>query len=202
MKVKKVIISIAVALLLVMSLGVPVLAGGSEEVDSTANVIGGGGTAPVIKCKWETSGPNPGDDDDIIKPGTQIDLTAAQGSEDVYYWVVVTDEQGVSNIGQVWVDVYELCASPDEQYKYEIYLEQIYCTEPEWPAAAIAVQVAYDAGLVLIGPGHTLESVKTQLLKNEAKLYKGHSMLEHPQPGGYYRVEAYAQDAQAGRRLN
>ena len=191
---KRVIISIAVALVLVISLGVPALA---AEVDTSANVIGGGGSTPVIKCKWETSDLGPGSDDDATKTGTQIDLDAPQQPEDVYYWVVVTDEDGMDNITEVWVDVYELQGGIEEAFKYEIFLDQIYCDEPQWPNAADAVQVAYDHGLLLLAPGFTLVDVKTELLKGEAKLYKGHSEIVHGQAGGYYRVEAYAQDAQA-----
>jgi len=165
------------------------------DVDTQVEVIGGGGTnnAPFIKCKWETSGPLANNDDNPLKPGLQANPIVPQGEKTVYFWAVVTDDDSMDQITGVWAEIFK----PDGTLKHQIELTQIFCTEPDWPKASAAVQAAADAELLTIAPGMTLDEVKTELIKGEAKLYKGSMTFVHGQWGGFHRVEVYALDAQS-----
>jgi len=190
----KKVLGILLALVLVLAFSVPVMAV-EEPVTTAANVVGTGGSPPEIKCKWETAFDFPSGDDDTTTPGMQADLAGPQADKTIYYWAVVMDPQGVDNIQKVWADVYEPCGT----FKYEVDLEQIYCLEPA--SAVWALDLAEKAGLVVYGGVHTFATTSQQLLDGQAKMYKSSADLTHEQQGGYYRVEAYAQDAQANVSL-
>ena len=205
---KLIAIALALAMALALSLtAIPAMAN-TNEAETKVEVVSGGGTnhQPVIKAKWETSGPYCNSDDNTVKPGLQANPNVPQGTKTVYFWAVVSDPDSLDQITGVWVDLYK----PDGTLKVQIELEQVYCTEPEWPNAAVCVQAAADADLLVLGEMYdvsdpdnwiivpaTLDDVKTELIKGEAKLYKGSHDFVHGQWGGFYRVEAYALDAQS-----
>lgn len=181
-------LTIVLALALSLALVGPVLANNGQDVETNVTVIGGGGSSPVIKCKWETAWTWANGDDDLTKDGLQVDLSVIpQGSKTVYYWAVAADPN--FDVSKVWADVYEPC----DVFKYQVQLDQIYCDTPVWAVADL--ELADAAGLITYGPGHDLASVSQQLLDEQAKMYKGQADLEHPQPGGYYHVQDRAQDA-------
>jgi hypothetical protein len=108
----KKVFAIAVALVLLVVMAVPVMADGTKTADTSANVLGGGGSPPIIKCKWETSGTaadSESGDPTHLTLGTQIDPVIDEAAQTcqatVYYWAVVMDPQGIDNIDEVAVDV-------------------------------------------------------------------------------------------------
>jgi hypothetical protein len=208
--VKKVF-AIALALVLLVALAAPAMADGTKDVDTSATVVeGGAGSPPIIKCKWETSSEvadAENGDPSHITAGTQIDPVideAAQTCEAwVYYWAFVMDPQGIENIGEVAVDVYE--PQGDDPacgtyiWKYKVVLDQIYCSPVDKQAMKDALNAADAADLVTYDPNYDLADIagdNGQIDQGSVKLYRGCDIIEHHQPGGIYHVEAFAFDLQ------
>lgn len=203
----KKLLAIALALVLLVALAVPVMADGTKDADTEATVLGGDGSPPTVKCKWETSGPGcdvESGDPTHLTPGTQIDPIIDEAAQtcqaEVHYWAFVTDPQGVSNIDEVAVDVFE--PAPDGTYiwKYKVVLEQIYCSpSPDKAAMKSALNCADAANLVTYDPAYDLNEIagdNGEIDQGSVKLYHGSAIIEGHQPGGIYHVEAFAFDLQ------
>lgn len=202
----KKLLAIALALVLLVALAVPVMADGSKDADTEATVLGGGGSPPIVKCKWETSSEvadsESGDPSHLIL-GTQIDPiideVAMTCQATVYYWAFVTDPQGISNIGEVCVDVFE---PKDSTYiwKYKVVLQPIYDgPTPDKAAMKAAINAADRAHLVTYDPAYSLAEIagaNGEIDQSKVRLYRGSAIIEKHQPGGLYHVEAYAFDLQ------
>jgi hypothetical protein len=188
-------------------MAVPVMADGTKTADTSANVLGGGGSPPTIKCKWETSGPGADEesgDPSHLTPGTQIDPIIDEAAQTcqatVYYWAVVMDPQGIDNIDEVAVDVYEPDPSGVYIWKYKVVLTQIYCgPPPDKVAMKAAINAADAANLVTYDPAFDLADIagdNGQIDQSSCKFYRGSDIIEGHQPGGIYHVEAFAFDLQ------
>jgi hypothetical protein len=158
----------------------------AQPVDTEVTVQAGGGSIPIVKCKWETP------DDDPATPGTQVDPPGVfGGTKTVTYWAVVTDEEDNGHVGQVYVDVYHPAGPPENgSFKYEVPMNEVdkfAVGIPEFEAAAAA-------GLVVYGPGHTYDTVLNQLQKCVAEVWMGSADLDYHQPAGDYLVKAVAID--------
>jgi hypothetical protein len=202
----KKVLGIALALVLSLALTIPAMAedGSSKEAETRAEVSGGGGSPPVVKCKWETSGVEPDSesgDPSHMTPGTQVDPMIDEDAQTcnatVCYWAFVTDPQGVQNIAEVAVDVFEPNGEETYKWKYKVVLEQIHCDNKT--AMKDAVTAADAAGLVTYDPDFDLQDLvgdNQQIDQGKVKLYRGCAIIEGHQPGGIYHVEAYAHDEQ------
>jgi hypothetical protein len=200
------VLAIALALVLLVTLAVPVMADSSKDADTTANVGGTGGSPPIIKCKWETSSTvadeESGDPSHLV-PGVQIDPIIDEAAQtcmaEVFYWVVVTDPQGVGNIGEVAVDVFEPDVDPNYKWKYKVVLTSLWDPTLDKQAMKDALTAADAAGLVTYAPGYDLDEIcgfEGEIDQGKVKIYRGSAIIEGHQPGGIYWVRAFAFDLQ------
>jgi hypothetical protein len=207
MEVKNVkrILAIAIALTLLLALAVPAMASdtASKDAVTSAVVIGGtGGSPPIVKCKWETSGTladsENGDTGHLI-PGTQVIPTINEGADTcqatVYYWAIVTDPQGKGDIREVAVDVFEPGVEPDYVFKYKVQMPQY--LNSDWTGIKAALNAAHAAHLVTYAAGYTLQEIagtNGEIDQAKCYLYRGSKVIAKPQAGGIYHVNAYAYD--------
>jgi hypothetical protein len=184
-KMKKILV-VFVVLALVLGTAIPALA---QDVDTDATVAIGGGSLPIVKCKWETITTDLALDldDDPGLAGCQIlPPCSYEGTVPVYFWAVVTDEEDNGYVGQVYVDVYH----PDGSFKYEVPMTRVDKFEMGIPM----FKAAYEAGLITFGGAHTYDSVLFQLEKCVAEVWMGEATLSYHQPWGDYSVLAIAID--------
>jgi hypothetical protein len=196
-------IMIAAAMALVVALAVPAIAA-AQGADTSVTVATGGGTNPIVKCKWEQDLTAELEDGDPghATPGSQFLPPGMKcGLKTICYYAVVTDEEDGGNVSQVYVDVYHpvdavppYSCSTDPRgpyFKYEIPMTNI-----GHDAAAVALlEAAAAAGLVTFDPAYTLEEIITQeLMKGTADLWYGCAEIDYEQPCGMYDVKAFAID--------
>jgi len=193
----KKVLGILLAVALTVVLAVPVIA-----VTTGVTVETGGGNIPVVKCKWESP------DQDTTTAGIQIIPPGVfDGTVQVKYFVVVTDEEDGGDVGQVWVDV----SHPDDwldpqtgkcgSFKYEVPLTRwVKSTEAIKQTILTQFTKADDLGLVTYGINATSGSLYTysdvwnELDKCTADVWRGNADLTYHQPAGDYKVEAFVID--------
>lgn len=94
---------------MLFSMGLVGPAYGQSGVTTTLTRDEGGGTAPIVKAKWEMNGPYSSllGTDDCGDPGAQFDAPGVWG-ESMHYSIcaIVTDPDGVSDIDGVYTDIY------------------------------------------------------------------------------------------------
>ena len=169
---------------------------------------GSGTFNPVVKCKWEQQ---PVDvtpymedgDPEHLKDGFQIlPPLEAGATKTICYYAVVTDEEDMGNVAQVFADVYHPTGSPEPYgpsktggiqklpyFKYEIPFSYN-CTGDE---AEAIVTAAYDAGLITFNePDYDVYDVLHELDKGTAALWMGCAEIDYEQPAGLYGVYVYA----------
>jgi hypothetical protein len=177
------------AVVLVVAIAVPAFAnGGTTDVTVTA----GGGSPPIVKCKWETP------DDGDTGSGTQVLPSGTyQVYKEVHFWAVVTDPEGTGTVQTVYADVWHPEGPPlDGSFKYQLKLNLV----PDKSSAMAEFEWAYNAGLVTFGYDYinqcdfTYEEVVHELEQCLADFYHGQQKLHYHQPAGSYKVEAYAYD--------
>lgn len=183
----KKVFGIMVVMLVVLAFTAPVSA---DEADTSVNIIaGGGGEPPVIKCKWESTDiPDieNGDPTHLI-PGMQVNSPGVyQGTQIVFYWAVVTDANGASDVDNVHAMVYH----PDGTFKYKVEMP-IHVSDTD--LAQLWVQQAYDAELLVLN-GFTIDEIKEELSQEDAFLWYGSADLDYCQMGGDYEVQLNAYD--------
>jgi hypothetical protein len=188
-------LAIVLALVLALVTAVPAMA-----IDTSVTVLQGTGGPPVIKCKWETpDSADPGHS----TPGTQVEASGVYDqSVQVCVFAVITDPQGVITMmppapeGNVYATItYPLGPPMDGAIKYEqITMTPVDPYTESFPhnvAGLIEFDAAVGNGLITadsIAAGHTLESIREQLVQGEAYIWKGCFDLHYHQPAGDYGV--------------
>jgi hypothetical protein len=187
--VKKILLSLIIALVLVISFGLPALANGSE-VETGVTVTQSGGDHPIVKCKWETP------DDDPIEPYTQVDPACTfQGKKTVTIWVVIGDTEDNGVVAQVVADIYHPEGPPKNG---SIKYSNVRLTMVDKFAIGIPqFKAANTAGLIYYASGHDYASVLEQLNEGVAQVWKAEIILDYCQPAGDYKVEVVAVDKQS-----
>lgn len=173
-------LGILLAVVLAVALAVPVVMAGEpppKVVDTEVTVPLGGGSSPIIKCKWEQDTTPCLEDADPLHEkfdpqwGGMCPCNAQfqppclhEGEKPVQYWAIVTHEFGVEEIDKVYVDVYHPMDFSDarlaemglERKKYELQLtEQPKLVNPDAPdgydlgGAIDAFVKAWEAKLVI-----------------------------------------------------
>jgi hypothetical protein len=179
--VKK-LIAVILAVVLVVAIAVPAFAnGGTTDVTVTA----GGGSPPIVKCKWETP------DDGDTGSGTQVLPSGTyQVYKEVHFWAVVTDPEGVETVSHVFADVFHPAGPPENgSFKYQLELLLV-----DQAAGLAAFEAAELADLITYNTGHTPETVLHQLEQGLARVYEGTQVLSYHQPAGDYLVKVKAYD--------
>ncbi|MFC1947286.1 hypothetical protein ACFLXY_05115, partial [Chloroflexota bacterium] len=208
----KKILAVTITVLLVLSVLTPGLAladiGGGTSVNVTNT-----GNLPDVKVKWEqqpaTIEPSLEDGDPSHQvPGFQI-LPPVQActTKTICYYAVVTDEEDMGNVAQVFADVYHPMYSPmpygDEvmggiqnlpYFKYEVPYTDLGSGQP----AIDIVNAANAAGLLTFNPSYDLADVLYELEKGTANLWYGCAEIDYEQPAGLYDVYVYAIDSNDG----
>lgn len=173
---------------------------GPYNVTTTVTVNhGSGGEVPWVKCKWETTNisengywmddymTGTGDD------GTQVDPNLFS-TKSIYYWAVVTDEDGVSTLDEIWADVYH----PDGSFKYQIQLNHMLS-----PTDAVTYfdKVALENPTIMTyssdkpyGYETNYTECRWELTNGVARIYWGMANISYCQPAGCYRVNVSASD--------
>ena len=181
---------------------------GSTSVDVTSD-----GTPPVVKCKWEQQ---PLDLEPLMEDGDPLHLTPGfqilpplhtSTTKVICYFAVVTDEEDMGNVSQVFADVYHPIYSPEPYgpnvtggiqnlpyFKYEIP----FCYFDTGDYAEAIVQQAYDAGLITFNSDYDIDDVLYELDKGTASLWFGYAEIDYEQPAGRYDVYVYGIDTDDG----
>lgn len=179
------LIGIAVALVVSLALALPAQA---VDVGTGVTVTAGGGTPPLVKCKWET--PDDGDPTHST-PGTQI-LPSGQFQVDkpVQFYAVVTDAEGVATVDRVYADVWHPLGPPENgSFKYQLQMSLL--TQADGLAF---YATALAQGLLALSDGMTLEDIQHELDQGLARVWAGSQVLSYHQPWGDYRVQVKAYD--------
>lgn len=201
----KKLLVVLISLVLALSLAVPVMANSETDVTTGVTVNAGGGSPPIIKCKWET--PDDGDPSHVT-PGTQVLPSGIyQVDAPMKYYAVVTDPEGAGTVSAVYADVFHPEGLPDcGSFKYQLELKLIPKEEsgPPYPEGSLPpmsvadlkamVQDAYDDGLIIFDPGYDIDDVIHQIDQCLADVYCGEQVMDYHQPAGDYRVEVVAYD--------
>ena len=168
---------------------------GAKDVETSATIATGGGSIPIVLCKWEadtTSSWEDGDPTHAI-PGSQFLPPVTYGAQKpIQYFAVVWDNEDNGNVNVVAWDVYHPeNAWGDGSFKYQVMGEKI--TDK---AEAVALfQKAMNAGLLKFNEGFDADTILTKYLeKGTAALWVGEGDLDYCQPAGNYQVEANAID--------
>jgi len=213
--VKK-ILALTLTVLLVIAVLAPTAALAQEIPGTTAvNVAEGGGTPPVVMCKWEQQplavNPNYEDSDPAHSiPGFQLlPPLAACATKTIEYYAVVTDNESGGNVAQVFADVYHPEGSPEPYgpsvvggvwndneglpyFKYEV---KFAISELPKEEQADMVYDAWLAGLIEFGPDMDIEEVIRLINKGTAKVWWGDEEIDYEQPAGMYNVYDFAVDS-------
>jgi hypothetical protein len=173
----KTILAALLSIVLVLGLVIPALA----QVTTEVTVQTGGGTAPIVKCKWETP------DDDPAIPGTQVNPPCVfEAKKTVTYWAVVTDAEDNGNVGQVSAEVFH----PDGTPKYQVPMHKV----DKFGLGIPEFEAAVAADLVAFNPPYDAAEVLNELQKCTAEVWMGSADLDYHQMAGDYRVEVMAID--------
>ncbi|MDO8673161.1 MAG: hypothetical protein Q7O66_17285 [Dehalococcoidia bacterium] len=178
------ILFILLAVVMAIATALPVLA---VSVTTGVQIQTGGGTIPLVKCKWETP------DADPATPGTQVNPPMTfGGTTPVTYWAVVTDAEDNGKVAQVYVDVFHPAGPPEDgSFKYEVPMNLV---TDKLGAGLAAFEAALKANLVTFSPGITADDVRYELTKCTAEVWSGTADLSYHQPCGDYLVKAFAID--------
>jgi hypothetical protein len=218
----KKVLAIVLALILSLALAVPVMAT-QLDVGTGVNITEGGGSPPIIKCKWEQdqSGvleEGDPDHDEYVGDGLGTTCNAQflpslefEVDTAVEYWAIVTDpDDELQTDAIISVDVYHPMGPPEDgSFKYQLPLEEVYkglmydgegnVIGYEEGEGVDKFLDAWDAHLVTVGNDpsgypYTLDDILYELDKCTARIYMVVGELEYHQPCGDYRVEIHAID--------
>jgi len=200
-QVKKLIV-IVIAIIALLAVSAPAMA----AVDTSVNISTGGGSIPVVKCKWEQepitsleSG-----DPSHLAVGTQINPPLVHlATKPIQYYAVVTDVEEGGNVLQVYSYVYHPADSPapynadvapgGPYFKYKVE----YVKVGHDLAARNLVIAANTAGLVTFDPDFDINEITGptgEMIKGTADLWMGTEIIDFEQPAGDYPVYVYAVD--------
>lgn len=170
-----------------------------QNVETSATIATGGGSIPIVLCKWEADTTDSWEDGDPthLIPGSQFLPPAIyEAQKPIQYFAVVWDDEDNGNVNVVAWDVFHPNDTwiPEEirgTFKY-----QVMGTKITDKAQAVALfQRATNAGLLTIEDGFDANTILTEYLeKGTAALWVGTADLDYQQPAGNYRVEANAID--------
>lgn len=183
----------------------PVLADITTEVE----VATGSGTPPIVKCKWEqdaTTELEDGDADHSIS-GAQFNPPGEKcGLKTITYYAIVTDEEDMGDVDQVYVDVFHPAGSPppyccydgpqaggNPLFKYEVPMSKV--TDQSTMLALLAA--ADDADLVTfqeITTGEYYDYDEIVSEKDSCAIWSGSMVIDYEQPAGDYTVKCFAID--------
>ena len=201
----KKLIAIVLALVLLVAFAAPVMA---TDVDTEVTVASGTGSAPIVKCKWEAEPNSPTESGDVghAIPGTQILPPLVQdATKAIRYYAVVTDEEEMGNLYEVFAIVYHPSGSPapynatdvtwGQYFKYKIVFTKL----GHAAAQKTLVNNAYNAGLITFNTDYTIDEITNaagtgELDKTTADLWMGEEVIDYEQPAGFYNVDVYAVD--------
>lgn len=188
---------ILVALIIALAVTVaPISAQTNTQATTSVQVSSGGGSAPVIKVKWEQDTTTTLEDGDILHKllGAQFLPTCVyKGDKIVEYYAVVTDVEDGGDVKQVWADVYhplDSWATANNFFKYEVPFTKI----TDNAVGKTKFLDAVKAGLVKFNTGYTEADVVFELEKGTARVWTGSAPLDYEQPGGDYTVKDRALD--------
>lgn len=182
----KALISFIIAIVLILAFCVPAAA---IDVTTGVSITQGGGSIPVIKCKWET--PDDGDPTHII-PGTQtLPPVAYDTFAQVTVFVVVADKEDKGNVAQVVADIFHPAGPPENgSMKYgNIALVKMANSAGK---AAFAEGVLQD--LIQYNAGYGFDDVNTELIQGNAAVWSATFDIHYHQPAGMYTVTVTAVD--------
>jgi len=213
------IVALAIAVIMILSMTVPVMA---ESVGTSVDILQGGtGGAPIVVAKWE--GP---DDGDLYYPnytdpagapgnvayqaGTQVMPPLEwQAYKDVYYFALCDDPQGDSNISHVYVDVYHPIGSPapyneNDYFKYQLEMVRIPWAETMSSFFSGLEEITARAFFVCAWNNHLIDTDCLGINPDTDMLYTLDEILEliDQQSGGFYAALGdlyYEQPAGADR---
>lgn len=186
-----VLMAMIVAIALPMTIVIPaaIAQDANVNVPATVTVVGGDDgsscSPPIIKAKWELP------DDYTYIHGIQIaPPDKYEGTVPIYFWVVVTEPNGIEDIDRVYVEVFH----PNETLKYQVELAEVGIEE-----GIAAIDAAEAMGIITYGTdpdgnSYDRDDLVHELQQFEAKIYTGEKVLHQHQPYGEYRVLAYAYD--------
>jgi hypothetical protein len=205
--VKK-ILAVLLTLISVLAMTVPVAA---AEVGTGVTVSTGSGAIPIVKCKWEQEpftegGEIESGDPSHSVPGFQILPPLVHDAyKPIEYYAVVTDEEEMGNIYEVFAYVFHPVGSPapynatvnpgGEYFKYKV----VFTNLGFGADAKQKVLDACDAGLIKFNDGFDIDEITNaagtgELDKGTACVWMGTEVIHYEQPAGDYRVEVYAVD--------
>lgn len=199
----------------------PALAADTTDVTTGLTQVQGGGSAPVVKVKWEAN--VDGITDDSTAPGAQFNPTGVFNSDRVIkICAIVTDSDGVADIKGVYADVYypeDIAVGPshkklstqdgsttagcgvlmqeDTLVKLDKYPGiELFCGT----SATTGVRGANN-GLPSFNPAHDAAYWYNDICKADGELMKetayvacADKHLSYEDPSGMYKVTAVAQD--------
>jgi len=175
----------------------------AADVDTSACINGGtGGMAPIVKCKWEQIdlchyGTLEDGDPRHRIPGSQFLPNATfEGEKWVWYYAVVTDNDGWQDIMTVAADVWhpDNDLGGDGSFKYQVLMV-------DWLPKDVSVMLfkdAANAGLIEYSDNFDYAEVLNEIEKGTAWVYFGAAKIHYCQPAGDYKVQVHAVDLCGG----
>lgn len=212
-------LAIITILALSLSISLPALAADpTTPIDTAFTRDAGGGAAPIVKAKWEmnilrastTTPPNGylGTDDSVSDGAQFLPSGQYQVNKNIAVCAIVTDPDGVSDINEVYADVYfptDIALGPNHeanrlgcgQLMSEITLTQLskaeglglFCDRIRNNNTNLPTfnqSLPYDYDEICAADG--------ELMKETAYVYCGERSLSYEDPAGIYRTLILAQD--------
>lgn len=169
-----------------------------QTVETTANIASGGGSIPIVLCKWEADTSNSLEDGDPTHdtPGSQfLPPVTHNGNKTVKYYAVVWDDEDNGDVNVVSWDVWH----PDDAWIPEdvrgTFKYQIMGSKMNKNPGITQFQRAWDRGLLTVAEGYDADTILTEFLeKGTALVWTGSADIHYHQPAGDYRVLANAID--------
>ncbi|MFH0832879.1 MAG: hypothetical protein V1900_04120 [Candidatus Aenigmatarchaeota archaeon] len=126
---------------------------------------------PVVLAEWVTN------DENSTKPWTQVNPTMVfNTTKKIGYWMVVKGDSAAA-----YVDVYQ----PDGNLLHQLMLNEMYMNCDSEMAIANLTS-AYNASLVILSEGYTLQNVIDELEQCTAKVYYAESDISYCQMCGEF----------------
>lgn len=205
----KKLIALTLMLGLTVMVAGPALTTASDTITTTLQKGTGGGTAPIVKVKWEANRDRWSDDDS--DEGAQFRAPGEWGAIREYaVCAVVTDPNGVSDIHGVYADIYypdipamEEGDDPDNptggcgKFIEENTLTKL--SKPEGIELFCNNIQQDNPNLPIFAEGYDFGEVCWELEDEEAYVWCSEKELIYEDPAGEYRVEVFALD-KAGNR--
>lgn len=183
----------AVLALALMSLPVSAAPG---EIPATVTVNGGGGgSAPIVKAKWEQSpgitngkANETGDPTHAVSSPNKTQIMPPlvfDTNVRVQYWAVVTDPEGNADVSTVLVDVFHPAGLPlDGSFKYQKLLVKQVLAD-----GIAAYNAAKASNLIYYNTGYSDVEVQAEFFKQtDVSVWMVEYDLYYEQPAGAYKA--------------